>query len=306
MFRLLKYIAIVLVIIGCFFWLDRQGAVSKFADSVKAFFKEIVTAPKLDPSSIFKDLNTKNTLDDLGTISTSTIKKTINEVKSDTANKDTLSIAGIIKYTNIERVKIGLKPLTFQKQLGHSATLKADDMFARQYFDHVSPQGISASDLVKDAGYNFELIGENLALGNFGTDQKLVAAWMNSPKHKANILNPKFTEIGVSASKGTYKGEKQWIFVQHFGRPVPNCPKADIVLKEKVDSEKAVLGREGALLKQLASDIESAPEKVSPAQLELYNSRVATYNNRLTAWKESATLYNAQVTQYNTCLNASR
>lgn len=300
MFRLLKYIAIVLVVIGCFFWLDRQGSFSKFIE-------EIVTAPKLDPRSIFKDLNTKNSLDNLATTtSTSTRKKPVNEVKSDTTNKDALSIAGIIKYTNIERVKIGLKPLTFQKQLGHSATLKADDMFARQYFEHVSPQGISASDLVKDAGYNFELIGENLALGNFGTDQKLVTAWMNSPKHKANILNPKFTEIGVSASKGTYKGDTQWIFVQHFGRPVPNCPKADATLKEKIDSERIVLGREDALLKQLASDIEADPQKVDSSQLELYNSRVATYNNRLTAWKESATLYNAQVTQYNACLSASR
>lgn len=289
---------------GGFFWLDRQGW--HVGAHIKSFFNEIVTAPKLDPRSIFKDLNTKNNLDIATTTATSTKKVASNEIKGETTAKESLSIAGIIKYTNIERVKIGLKPLTFQKQLGYSATLKADDMFARQYFDHVSPQGISASDLIKDAGYNFELIGENLALGNFGTDQKLVTAWMNSPKHRANILNPKFTEIGISASNGTYKGDKQWIFVQHFGRPVPDCPKADAVLKEKVDTERASLGRENIVLKQMASDIEADPQKVSPAQLELYNSRVATYNNQLTAWKESATLYNTQVTQYNVCLNANK
>ncbi len=293
------------------YWLDSKGVdvggmVRTAGNNVKTFFQSIKDSPHLERDSIFKDLNKQDFIGELGSTTATTTKKKLNEIKSDTTVSSKLSVAGIIKYTNIERVKAGLKPLVIQSKLGQSAIRKADDMFDRQYFEHVSPQGISASDLVKDVGYNYELIGENLALGDFGTDQKLVQAWMDSPKHRANILNPKFTEIGVSASNGMFKNEKQWIFVQHFGRPQPDCPKANITLKEQIDAERVILQREESALKKIASDIESDPTSVNQSFLDQYNTRVASYNSKLTALKESAAMYNEQVVQYNTCLNLDK
>ncbi len=309
MFNLLRYIVIFLLIMAGLYWLDSRGVdvggmVRNAGNNVKTFFQSIKDSPSLDKDTIFKDLNKQDFIGGLGSTTATTTKKKLNEVKSDSAVN--LSVAGIIKYTNIERVKYGLKPLTVQPKLTRSAGLKADDMFDRQYFDHVSPQGLSASDLVKDAGYDFVLVGENLALGDFGTDQKLVQAWMDSPKHRANILNPKFTEIGIAAANGMYKGDKEWIFVQHFGKPQPNCPKASITLKDQIDTERATLQREEDLLKKIASDIETNPSSVNQTFLDTYNARVAVYNNKLTALKELAAMYNEQVVQYNACLNENK
>lgn len=311
MFNLLRYIVILILLLAGLYWLDSKGVdiggmVRTAGDNVKTFFQSIKDSPTLDRNSIFKDLNNQDFIGELGSSTATTTKKKLTEVKSEAVVSSNLSVSGIIKYTNAERVKYGLKPLTIQAKLSRSATNKVDDMLDRQYFEHVSPQGLSASDLVKDAGYVFELVGENLALGDFGTDKKLVEAWMNSPKHRANILNPKFTEIGVSAANGIYKGERQWLFVQHFGRPQPDCPKASVELKNQIDLEKESLQREENLLKKIASDIETNPSSVNQSFLDQYNTRVATYNNKLTALKEVVAMYNEQVNQYNTCLKENK
>jgi uncharacterized protein YkwD len=101
----------------------------------------------------------------------------------------------ILNYTNVERVAMSLSPLTANSILDQIAGLRADDLFANQYFEHESPDGKSAPELAKKIGFNYLLIGENLALGNFGSNQKIVDAWMASPGHKANILNGKYEEL---------------------------------------------------------------------------------------------------------------
>ncbi len=235
--------------------------------------------------------------------STDTKKPVINSVVKSTNTENPLSVSGIIKYTNIERTKLGLKPLTLQPKLTTSAIKKVDDMLERQYFEHVSPQGVSVADLVRDVDYKFEVVAENLALGDFGTDQKLVQAWMNSPTHRANILNPRFIEIGVSAANGEYKGNRQWLFVQHFGKPLPDCPKTDTQLKQTIDTEKSDLEKEERLLQDMASEIENSPNQNTNGDfLQKYNTRVASYNSRLSALKKNVEIYNAQVIAYNTCL----
>lgn len=306
MFSVLKYIFIFVAFIGTLFWIDRsgidiKGSLQKSGDIIVNFFSGIINAPDLNREDIFKGLDKIDLVGGLAsTTATSTIKK--NEVKSSgVIAEGVLSAAGIIKYTNIERTKRGLKPLTVQNKLSISANSKTDDLFDQQYFEHVSPSGLSVADLAKDAGYEFEIIAENLALGNFGSNQKLVAAWMNSPTHRANILNPKFTEIGVAAANGIYKGDGQWIFVQHFGKPIPKCDKADMTLKTKIDTEKIALETEERELQEIAAAIESNPHR-EDEYLDQYNTRVASYNNRLSALKELVTLYNKQVGQYNACL----
>ena len=143
-----------------------------------------------------------------------------------------LTDAGVIEWTNTNRAQNGQLPaLKENTLLDQAAELKLQDMFKQQYFEHVNPQGVGPGDLAKKVGYNFIAEGENLALGNFGNDQSLVTAWMNSPGHRANILNVHYTEIGVAVGQGSYQGQTTWLAVQEFGRPASSCPSVDLALK---------------------------------------------------------------------------
>lgn len=109
------------------------------------------------------------------------------EVEGEIDTEVSLSNSGILAETNSERARLGLSPLRISSNLNAAATLKVIDMFARQYFEHTSPTGVTISDLSESVGYDYILVGENLALGNFSSDAALVAAWMGSPGHRANI-----------------------------------------------------------------------------------------------------------------------
>lgn len=130
-----------------------------------------------------------------------------------------LTSAGVIKLVNEARAKQGLAPLTENQKLSTSAKMKAEDMLKNQYFAHNSPSGTTPSYLADSAGYVYSSFGENLAYGNFKNNDALMNGWMNSSGHKANILNPSYTEIGVSVIKGKYNGREVWMAVQHFGKP---------------------------------------------------------------------------------------
>jgi uncharacterized protein YkwD len=106
-------------------------------------------------------------------------------------------------------------------------------MFENQYFAHESPTGEKVSDLAKKFGYDFLLIGENLAMGNFSSDEDLVLAWMESPGHRENILNEKYQEIGVAVKKGIFEGKEVWIAVQHFGLPFFFLSKTRFIFKRE-------------------------------------------------------------------------
>ena len=118
-----------------------------------------------------------------------------------------LSQNDVIDLTNKARATYGSLPaLKENSKLDFSAEKKLQDMFMKQYFEHVSPSGIGVGDLANQISYEYIVIGENLALGNFKDDQALVDAWMASPAHRANILNKHYTEIGVAVGKGTFEG----------------------------------------------------------------------------------------------------
>ena len=137
--------------------------------------------------------------------------------------------------TNIKRINNGLSPLSRSDKLSASAAKKVKDMFEKQYFEHISPSGRGVKDLAQEAGYEFIVIGENLALGNFENDESLVQAWMESPGHRDNILNSRFREIGVAVGKGVFEGKSTWIAVQHFGFPVSYCPGPDDNFRDKIE-----------------------------------------------------------------------
>lgn len=127
-------------------------------------------------------------------------------------------IADVISETNNQRRANGLGSLVENKKLNNAADFKMRDMFARQYFDHYGPNGTSgAAELVIKFGYQYSWVGENLALGDFRNANDLVSAWMNSPGHRANILNSVYREIGIATGYDVFQGRRTIIAVQIFG-----------------------------------------------------------------------------------------
>jgi uncharacterized YkwD family protein len=111
----------------------------------------------------------------------------------------------VVRLTNVERQKQGLKPLTASNSaLSKSAMAKSNDMSSNNYFSHQSPTYGSPFEQMKTFGITYNYAAENIAQGQ-KTPSEVVTAWMNSSGHRANILNPNLTQIGVGyASKGSY------------------------------------------------------------------------------------------------------
>jgi hypothetical protein len=91
-------------------------------------------------------------------------------------------------------------------------------MITNDYFDHTSPAGVSPWYWFSIAGYNFIWAGENLAI-NFTDTNVVFGAWMASPGHRDNILNPNFKEIGVAVGEGEIAGRQTTVSVLEFGSP---------------------------------------------------------------------------------------
>ncbi len=119
----------------------------------------------------------------------------------------TAAAAAVVDLTNAERAAAGCPPLTVDERLTAAARLHSEDMAAQDYFDHTSLDGRSPWDRAKAQGYT-NPSGENIAAGQ-DSAEAVVKAWMDSPGHRANILNCDFREIGV--------GEVDRIWTQMFG-----------------------------------------------------------------------------------------
>lgn len=146
----------------------------------------------------------------------------------------------VLELTNQERAKVGAPPLTLNSILNESAQRKAGDMFAFNYWAHSSPSGRTPWDFFKEAGYRFSLAGENLAR-DFASPEAVVSAWMASPTHKENILNPNFREIGIAVVDGSLAGGETTLVVEHFGvRTISIASKsvsAPVAAKEEVETK---------------------------------------------------------------------
>lgn len=126
--------------------------------------------------------------------------------------------SAVVELTNVDRAKNELLSLKVNPVLERAAQLKAEDMAAKGYFAHNSPEGLTPWHWFKQAGYNFVYAGENLAV-RFYDSVDVVRAWMDSPGHRANILNSHFTEIGIGIAEGTFEGRPTVFVVQMFGTP---------------------------------------------------------------------------------------
>lgn len=225
--------------------------------------------------------------------------------KSETAVLDVvLTDSGVVSWTNRSRINNNFSALAVNVKLNSAAKIKLQDMFAKQYFAHISPEGVGPAEVAKKAQYEYILIGENLALGNFKNDEELVTAWMNSPGHRANILNTRFTEIGVAVGKGFYEGREVWMAVQEFGLPLSSCPSTDPNLKSQIESNQNLLQDLLVELERRQAEINNTPRNSQDYndKVNAYNERVAEYNKLLEKTRVLIEVYNNEVKAFNECL----
>lgn len=228
------------------------------------------------------------------------------------AKRAPLTQSGIVFYTNEARQENGVPALSRNSDLDEVARLRLRDMFTKQYFAHYSSDGRGVADEANAVGYEYLAIGENLALGNFDGDAEVVDAWMESPGHRANILNDGYTEIGVAAERGLFEGRGVWLAVQIFGLPRSVCPEPETSLREQLDTIQNEIAAKRSAIESLRAQLESQKPR-SRAEIQEYNWKVDEYNlliqehNRLVQLTKSfVEQYNDQVEKFNACLNTWR
>ena len=128
-----------------------------------------------------------------------------------------MSLGGLLAATNNARAANGQAALALNSQLNSSAQSKAQDMATKNYWAHVSPDGTEPWYFFTQAGYNYTKAGENLAYG-FMTSQATVDGWMNSPSHRANMLDNYYdVGCGVVNTPNYQSSGQQTIVVAHYG-----------------------------------------------------------------------------------------
>ncbi len=131
--------------------------------------------------------------------------------KSESATSTTSSSFAneVLRLINQQRSKAGLSGFTTNQTLSSAANKRAQEIL--QSFSHTRPNGTGFSTVLKEYKISYNTAGENIAYGQ-KTPQIVVNAWMNSPGHRANILNGKFKKIGI----GVYQKNGQYYWTQEF------------------------------------------------------------------------------------------
>lgn len=123
------------------------------------------------------------------------------------ASEDTSFAQQILTLVNKERAKAGLKEVILDETLEKAAAVRAGEI--ERSFSHTRPDGSSFSNVLKDMGVTYKGAGENIAWGQ-KSPQEVMEGWMNSPGHRANILNPQFTKLGVGHYQNS-RGTNYWV-----------------------------------------------------------------------------------------------
>lgn len=265
----------------------------------------IKNAPTLNFGNTQSAIDKSLDINEIKQVQTSGLLKVLDGSDTNTNQKNKLSIAGVIEETNQHRNENNSKPLSENQKLNTSAKIKLEDMFTNQYFEHESLSGLSVGDLTSSVDYEYIIVGENLALGNFKNNKSLVDAWMASEGHRANILKKSYTEIGVAVGYGTFNGQKTWLAVQHFGTPKDTCPRVDTVLASIINIDKDTVDSMSQDLQLKLQRIESGAiydGLTKNEQIRQYNTLVNSYNQKITELKNNTIKYNEGVKLFNECI----
>lgn len=174
--------------------------------------------------------------------------------------------AVVVDMTNDERQQLNAPELRRNTTLDQAAELKAQHMAENQYFSHFSPKGVSPWHWFSEAGYVYAHAGENLAI-HFTDSSEVVDAWMDSPTHRANIVNSNYTEIGVGTAKGKFDGYNTVYVVQLFGSPgIPPvvAEVSDNLVNEIADTpaDLSELTAQANELAELVDSLSTTPETI--------------------------------------------
>jgi hypothetical protein len=151
-----------------------------------------------------------------------------------------ISPSDVIRLTNDQRVANGLSSLTENTTLDAAALAKGNDMIAKNYWAHFAPDGTSPWSFFTSFGYKYQYAGENLAR-DFSDASSAVNAWMNSPTHRENILNPHYKEIGIGVVEGSLAGADTTIIVQFFGTALSGAPSIPLAEAKEITITKPTL-----------------------------------------------------------------
>ncbi len=124
----------------------------------------------------------------------------------------------LVSLTNQDRATEGLASVAEDSLLSQAAQAAAEDMAAKGYFSHISPDGKTPWYWLDEVGYSYSYAGENLAV-NFTDSENVQTAWMASPTHRANIVKPQYTHIGFGTANGMYEGRETTFVVEFFATP---------------------------------------------------------------------------------------
>jgi uncharacterized protein YkwD len=128
----------------------------------------------------------------------------------------------VVALVNAQRSQAGLKPVRLNPLLSAAAQTHSQDMALNDFFSHTGSDGSTADRRILTAGYNYSVIGENIAVG-YATPADVVQAWMDSPEHRDNILHPMLEDIGIGfyfLDNDTGQTNYHYYWTQDFGRPL--------------------------------------------------------------------------------------
>lgn len=224
------------------------------------------------------------------------------------ADASAITASNIFVLTNSSRAEFSAPALTINQKLVTAAELKAQALLDCQCFSHnITTDGktVTPWDFIHGAGYNYLTAGENLAI-DFMDAESVEQAWMNSPGHKANIVNKNFEEIGIGVKQGLFQGHQSIVVVQEFGTQAveqvamkqnPTPPAAVATVSEATPAkvaEKPIQQVASASNKQpVATPVTvavatPAAEPVAQVEPKIVNSSVAVKDGSVTVSVDTA------------------
>jgi hypothetical protein len=178
-----------------------------------------------------------------------------------------ITSTNIFNLTNASRAEFGVPALTLNSKLASAAQAKAQALLQCQCFAHnivIDGKTVTPWDFIRSAGYSYLTAGENLAI-DFQEAEEVGAAWMNSPGHKANIINKNFEEIGIGIAQGEFQGHNSIVVVQEFGTPA--VEKVAVTQPAPTPSQTVASAVEPtpAPTAQAPKTVAAAPKKETPS-----------------------------------------
>jgi len=184
-----------------------------------------------------------------------------------------IKVERLFQLTNEERIKNGLKPLTYNEKLAKAAEEKAKDMFAKNYWAHYAPDGTTPWDFILSSGYQYEYAGENLAK-DFMFSDGVVSAWMNSKTHRENILRPEYDGVGFGVVNGVLNGEETTLVVQMFGKPLGERPATTAYQPSAANNQPQVVENKKPAINKYVRPVVASEKTSKP----LINIKTLSYN----------------------------